>query len=149
MITLTIDGKQVRVNEGATVLEAAREVDIYIPILCYHPGLPSDGSCKLCLIEVEGREDFPLACVTPATEGMVIYTDTPKVRALQREVLKRILAHHPCACLTCWRRERCQPYDICLRNVAVTQRCVLCPKNGNCELQQVVDYIGLGEEELT
>ena len=149
MITLTIDVKQVEVNEGATVLEAAREVDIYIPTLCYHPGLPSDGSCKLCLIEVDGGEDFPLACVTPATEGMVIHTDTPQVRVLQREVLKRILAHHPCACLTCWRRERCQPYDICLRDVAVTQRCVLCPKNGSCELQQVVDYIGLGEEELT
>ena len=67
MITLVIDGKQVKVNEGATVLEAAREIDVYIPTLCYHPSLPSDGSCGLCLVEVEGRKDFPLACVTQAT----------------------------------------------------------------------------------
>ena len=52
MITLVIDGKQVKVNEDATVLEAAREIDVYIPTLCYHPSLPSDGSCGLCLVEV-------------------------------------------------------------------------------------------------
>ncbi len=149
MITLVIDGKQVKVNEGTTVLEAAREAGVYIPTLCYHPGLPSDGSCELCLVEIEDKEDFPLACVTPVTEGMVVHTDTPQVRSLQRDVLKRILSHHPCACLTCWRRERCQPYDICLRNVAVTHRCVLCPRHGTCELEAVVDYVGLGEEEFT
>ena len=148
MITLVIDGRQVEINEGATVLEAAREVGIYVPTLCYHPGMPSDGSCELCLVEIEGREDFPFACVTPATEGMVVHTDTAQARSLQREVLKRILSHHPCACLTCWRRERCQPYDICLRNVAITHRCVLCPRHGTCELEAVVDYVGLGEEEL-
>ncbi len=149
MITLVIDGKQVRVNEGTTTLEAAREVGIYIPTLCYHPSLPSDGSCELCLVEIEGREDLPLACVTPVTEGMVAHTDTPQVRSLQRDVLKRILAYHPCACLTCWRRKWCNPYDICLRNVAMTQRCVVCPKNKNCELQQVVDYVGLEGEDFT
>ncbi len=148
MITLVIDGKQVKLEESATVLEAARETGIYIPTLCYHPSLPSDGSCELCLVEVEGREDFPLACVTPATEGMVIHTDTPQVRTLQKDALKQILSHHPCACLTCWRRKWCNPYDICLRNVAVTQRCVVCPKNKNCELQQVVDYVGLEGEDF-
>ena len=149
MITLVIDGKQVKVNEGTTILEAAREAGVYIPTLCYHPSLPSDGSCELCLIEIDGREDFPLACVTPVIEGMVVHTDTPQIRSLQRDVLKRILSHHPCACLTCWRRERCQPYDICLRNVAITHRCVLCPRHGTCELEAVVDYVGLGEEEFT
>jgi len=149
MITLVIDGKQVKVNKDTNVLEAAREAGVYIPTLCYHPSLPSDGSCELCLVEIEGREDFPLACVTPVTEGMVVHTDTPQVRSLQRDVLKRILSRHPCACLTCWRRERCQPYDICLRNVAITHRCVLCPRHGTCELEAVVDYVGLGEEEFT
>jgi len=149
MITLVIDGKQVKVHEGATVLEAAREIDVYIPTLCYHPSLPSDGSCELCLVGIEGREDFPLACVTPATEGMVIHTDTSQARSLQQDALKQILSNHPCACLTCWRRRWCNPYDICLRNVAVTQRCVVCPKNKNCELQQVVDYIGLEGEDFT
>lgn len=149
MVTLTIDGKQVRANEGMTVLEAAREVGIYIPTLCYHPSLPSDGSCELCLVEIEGRQDFPLACVTPATEGMVVYTDTPEVELRQRDALKHILAKHPCACLTCWRRHRCQPLDICLRSVAVTERCVTCPRHGTCELEVVTDYVGLGEEELS
>ena len=148
MITLIIDDKQAEVSEGTTVLEAAREAGIYIPTLCYHPSLPSDGSCELCLVEIEGKENFPLACVTPATEGMVVHTDTPEIMSLQREALKRILSHHPCGCLTCWRRERCQPYDICLRNVAVTHRCVLCPRHGTCELEAVVDYVGLGEEEF-
>ena len=149
MITLVIDDKQVKVDEGVTVLEAAREAGVYIPTLCYHPSLPSDGSCELCLVEIEGREDFSLACVTPATEGMVIHTDTSQIRALQQGVLKQILSHHPCVCLTCWRRKWCNPYDVCLRNVAVTQRCVVCPKNKNCELQQVVDYVGLEGEDFT
>ena len=56
MITLVIDGKQVKVNEGTTILEAAREAGVYIPTLCYHPSLPSDGSCELCLIEIDGRD---------------------------------------------------------------------------------------------
>ncbi|MBA7687684.1 NADPH-Fe(3+) oxidoreductase subunit alpha [subsurface metagenome] len=149
MITLTIDGKQVKAKEGMSLLEAALEAGIYIPALCYHPSLPSDGSCGLCLVEIEGRQDSPLSCVTPVTEGMVVYTNTPQLRLLQRDILKHILAEHPCACLTCERRDRCQPFDICLRNVAVTERCVTCPKNGECELQMVVDYIGLEGEEFS
>ena len=94
MVTLVIDGKQVKVNEGTTVLEAARKAGVYIPTLCYHPAMPSDGSCELCLVEIEGREDFPLACVTPATEGMNIHTDTSRVRALQREALKPVSYTH-------------------------------------------------------
>ncbi len=149
MIALTIDGKQVRARKGMTVLEAARDAGVYIPTLCYHPSLLSDGSCELCLVEVEGSEDFQLACVTLAAEGMVVYTDTPEVRLRQRDVLKHILAKHTCACLTCWRRHRCQPFDICLRSAAVTARCVTCPRHGTCELEAVTDYIGLGEEELS
>ena len=147
-VKLTIDGTEVRVKQDCTILEAAYSAGIYIPALCYHPSLPPDDSCQLCLVEVEGKRDFPLSCITPVEEGMVVHTDTPQIWSQRREALKQILAHHPCACLTCWRRERCQPFDICLRNVAVTERCVLCPRNGNCELQRVVDYIGLGEEEF-
>ncbi len=149
MVTLTIDSKQVRANERMTVLEAAREVGIYIPTLCYHPSLRSDGSCGLCLVEIDGKQDFPLACVTLVTEGMVVYTGTPEVILRQRDALKHILAKHPCACLTCWRRQRCQPFDICLRSVAVTERCVTCPRHGTCELEMVTDYVGLGEDELS
>ncbi len=149
MVTLSIDGKRVSVDEGVTLLEAAREAGIYIPTLCYHPSLPPDGSCELCQVEVKGRQDSPLACETHVAGGMVVHTDTPRLRSQQLDALKRILSRHPCACLTCWRRQRCQPYDICLRNVVVTQRCVLCPKNGSCELQQVVDFFGLEGDEFT
>ncbi len=148
-IRLTVDNKPVEVNEGTTVLQAAREAGIYIPTLCYHPSLPSDGNCGLCLVEIEGRRDSPLACTTTAAEGMTVSTQTPQIRKQQREALKRLLAKHPCACLTCDRRLRCQPYDICLRNVDVSQRCVLCAKNGHCELQKVADYFDLEGEDFS
>jgi NADPH-dependent glutamate synthase beta subunit-like oxidoreductase len=80
---------------------------------------------------------------------MVVRTDTAPLREARREALRQILAYHPCECLICERRDRCEPYDICLRNIEVTQRCVLCPYNEQCELQQVVDYIGIEGEELT
>ncbi len=147
-LKLTINGVTVWVKYGATILEAAQNAGIYIPTLCYHPSLPSDGSCGLCMVEVEGQADYLLACNTPVSEGMIVHTRTPGLESRQREVLKRILAHHPCGCLICWRRERCKPSDICLRNVAVTQRCVLCPNNKNCELQRVAEYIGLGTDEF-
>jgi len=147
-IRLTINGQEVKVGKGMTVLEAAVKVGIYIPALCYHPKLSPDGSCGLCLVEIEGMEELPTACTTEAIEGMVVHTDTPQLREKQRDALKQILAEHPCVCLTCERRERCGPYDICLRNVAVTERCVLCPYNQRCELQQVSDFIGLEGEEV-
>jgi len=145
---LTIDGQSVEAGEGMTVLEAARAAGIYIPAICAHPMLTPDGSCRLCLVEIEGLNEPVTACTTRAAGGMVVNTDTPQVREERKEALKKLLAHHPCECLICERRDRCGPYDICLRNVAVTQRCVLCPYNGQCELQQVVDYIGLEGEEL-
>ncbi len=147
-LSLTIDGQKIEVSERKTVLEAAIQAGIYIPALCYHPMLSPDGSCRLCLVEIEGTEELPTACNTAAAEGMVVHTDTLRLQEERREALRQVLAYHPCECLTCERRERCGPYDICLRNVAVTQRCVLCPYNAQCELQQVVDYIGIEGEEL-
>ncbi|MFC1916471.1 2Fe-2S iron-sulfur cluster-binding protein, partial [Chloroflexota bacterium] len=148
-ITLTIDGQEVEVSEGMSVLEAAIKAGIYIPTLCYHPMLTPDGSCRLCLVEIKGTEELATACNTKVADNMVVRTDASRVLTERREALKQLLAHHPCECLVCERRERCGPYDICLRNVAVTQRCVLCPYNGQCELQQVVDSIGLEGEEIT
>ena len=83
------------------------------------------------------------SCTTPAADGMVVHTDTPEIQRLRRDILELILSEHPHACFTCDRRERCGPLDICLRNVAVTARCVTCPMNGHCELQRVVDYVGV------
>ncbi|MBE9482610.1 MAG: FAD-dependent oxidoreductase [Chloroflexi bacterium] len=169
-INLTIDGIKVTVPKGTTVLQAAESAGIYIPSLCSHPDLPSsrevepsefiyrgteliknDNSleefkgCQLCIVEIEGIDDLPTACTTEVAEGMVVYTDTSQVQEKQYENLKLILYEHPNMCLTCVRKERCAPYDICLRNVKISERCLLCPKNGHCELQKVVDYIGIEE----
>ena len=147
-ITLTIDDQQVEAEEGMTVLEATKQAGIYVPTLCYHPDLAPYGACRLCIVEIEKMRGLPTSCTTPATDGMVIRTNTPQIQEFRRGILELILSEHPHPCLTCWRRERCGPFDICLRNVAVTERCVLCPKNGICELQEVVDYIGINEVTL-
>ena len=147
-INLSIDGQEVKASEGMTVLEVAKKAAVYIPTLCYHPDLVPYGACRLCIVEIEKMRGLPTACTTPATDGMVVATNTPQIQEFRRGILELILCEHPHPCLTCWRRERCGPFDICLRNVAVTERCVLCPKNGICELQEVVDYIGIDEVAL-
>jgi len=147
-VILTIDGRQIAAKEEMTIFEAAVGADIYIPSLCAHPDLPPSGECGLCLVEIEGEAEFVLSCTTKVAENMVVHTDTPELRQKQRQALKKILSEHPNACLTCWRKERCQPFDICLRNVAVNERCVTCPENGRCELQKVVDYLDIGDTPI-
>ena len=123
-------------EKGATVLQAAQAAGIYIPTLCFHPSLPPYGGCRLCIVEIEKMRGLPTACTTPATEGMKVTTETPRLQELRRSYLQLMLTEHPNACLTCHRRERCGPYEICLRHVSVTERCVTCPNNGQCELQR-------------
>ncbi len=147
-VKLTIDGLDIEVEKGSTVLQASQNAGIYIPTLCYHPVLPAYGGCRLCVVEIENMRGFPTSCTTPAAEGMVVRTNTSRLQELRRDFLQLILTEHPNACLTCHRRERCEPYDICLRHVAVTERCVSCPSNKQCELQRLVDYIGIGETPL-
>jgi formate dehydrogenase alpha subunit len=150
-IWLTINGQAVRAEKGMTVLEAARAAEIYIPTLCYDPDLEPYGGCRLCVVEIEGVRGLPTACTMPASDGMVVHTETEAVNNVRRIALELLLANHPSDCLVCDRRtgkERCNPYDVCLRNVAVTDRCVTCPANGQCELQKVVDYMGITELRL-
>jgi len=147
-IKLTIDGKNVEVEKGAMVLQAAQSAGIYIPTLCYHPNLQPYGGCRLCIVEIENMRGLPTSCTTPAAEGMKVTTNTAQLQELRRSFLQLILTEHPNACLTCHRRERCGPYDICLRHVAVNERCVSCPNNKRCELQELVDYIGITETTL-
>jgi predicted molibdopterin-dependent oxidoreductase YjgC len=153
-IKLTIDGQEVSAKKGMTVLEVARAAGIYIPTLCYDPDLEPYGGCRLCIVEIENQRGLPTACTTPATDGMVVKTGTEAANKVRRTALELLLTQHPSACLVCNRRnpktgeERCSPYDICLRNVAVTDRCVTCPANEHCELQQVVDYLGIEELRL-
>ena len=144
-INLTINGQEIKATKGMTVLEAAQSAGIYIPTLCYFHDLEPYGGCRLCIVEIEKVRGLPTACTTPVTDGMVVQTDSADISDVRRTVLELLLTNHPCDCLECHRRERCGPYDICLRHVAVTDRCVVCPANKNCELQKVVDYLGVHE----
>ena len=147
-ITLKIDGKEVQGRPGMTVLQVAEKAGVYIPTLCYHPLLEPHGGCRMCIVEIEKMRGLPPACTTPAGNGMVVNTNTPQLQELRRSVLELVLSEHPHPCLTCWRRQRCRPGDVCLRNAAVTERCVLCPKNRRCELQAVCDYVGMSRQEI-
>ena len=142
-IKLTIDDKEVEVSQGATVLDAAKAAGIYIPTLCYHPSLTPYGACRLCIVEIEKMRGLPTSCTTPAADGMVVKTKTPQLQQFRQGVLELMLTEHPHTCLTCDRKERCGPTNICLRSPDVTERCVTCAKNRRCELQQVFDYIEL------
>ena len=94
MAQLTIDGRSITAGEGQTVLEAAREAAITIPTLCWHPDLSLDGSCRLCVVEIDGMRSPPAACSTPATDGMIVRTETPALIESRRFVLEMLLRHY-------------------------------------------------------
>lgn len=147
-IQISIDGKSITADSENTILEAANQAGIYIPAICSHPDLKPSGECGLCAVQIEGQADFVQACNTRVTEGMIVHTDTPAAREKQKAAMEKILERHPNACLTCWRRERCKPDDICLRNVEVSERCITCPQNGHCELQRIVDFLDFEEKTI-
>lgn len=120
MINLTIDGRKVQVEAGSTVLEAARAAGINIPTLCYHPELRPEGACRVCVVEVENAKTLVASCVHPAAEGMVVKTNSPRVRNARRTIVELMLANHPSDCLTCER-------------------------NNNCELQRIAHDLGVRE----
>jgi predicted molibdopterin-dependent oxidoreductase YjgC len=147
-VSLTIDGVKIEVSQGTTVLQAAQKAGINIPTLCYDPELTPNGGCRLCVVEVENMRGLPASCTLEVTDGMVVRTETPAVRHSRLTTMELILANHPSECLICHRREHCGPNDICLRNVSVTDRCVSCAKNKNCQLQHVVEHLGIDETHL-
>lgn len=100
-ITLTIDGREVRVPQGISVLDAAHSAGIDIPVLCHHPALPPEGACRLCMVQVEGQRGLQPACTFPAAPGMVIQTETPAVVEARRFALNLLLSDHPLDCMTC------------------------------------------------
>jgi formate dehydrogenase alpha subunit len=148
MLKLTIDGQEVEAQPEMTVLEAAQSAGIYIPTLCADLDLKPYGGCRLCIVEVENMRGLPTSCTTPVSEGMVVHTNTDAVNEIRRTIVELLLSDHPSECLICHRRKRCGPFDICLRNVVVTERCVTCAKNEHCELQDIVDYLGISELPL-
>ncbi|MDA1035784.1 MAG: molybdopterin-dependent oxidoreductase [Chloroflexi bacterium] len=134
-ITITIDGQEIETTPGTMVIQAANDAGIYIPFLCYHPGMKPYGACRMCVVEVEGGRGTPASCTLPVADGMVVNTKPDQALAVRDTTLDLLLSEHPHGCLTCHRIELCGPDDICLRHVDVTDRCVTCPKNERCELK--------------
>ena len=145
-ITITIDGVEVMTRPGQTVLEAAIEAGIYIPYLCYHPGMKPFAACRMCVVEVENGPGFPASCTLPVADGMVVKNTSNQVHELRRNIMEMLIAEHPHGCLTCHRVDLCGPQVICLRHVSVNDRCVTCPKNERCELKDTVRYLGMSLE---
>ncbi|SNY20817.1 NAD(P)-dependent iron-only hydrogenase catalytic subunit [Orenia metallireducens] len=111
-ITLTIDGQQVEVQQGATLLEAARELGIEIPTLCYHPDLSLHGSCRVCVVEDVKSGRLLASCVSPVNDGMEISTNSSKARVARKTNVELLLANHPNDCLGCDRNGSCELQDI-------------------------------------
>lgn len=108
MVNLKINGQDISVPEGYTILDAAREVGINIPTLCYLKDLNQIGACRMCLVEVKGARALQAACVYPVAEGIEVFTNTEKVRKARRATLELILSNHEKKCLTCVRNRNCE-----------------------------------------
>ncbi|MBZ9560054.1 MULTISPECIES: formate dehydrogenase subunit alpha [unclassified Modicisalibacter] len=119
-VALTIDGIEISVPEGTSVLRAAALAGITIPKLCASDNLEAFGSCRLCAVQIEGRRGYPASCTTPVAEGMDVTTQNGKLAKLRRNVMELYISDHPLDCLTC-------------------------PANGDCELQDMAGAVGLRE----
>ena len=118
IVSVEIDGKPVSVKTGTSVMRAARESGIDVPKLCATDSLKSFGSCRLCVVEIEGRRGFPASCTTLVEDGMIIKTQSDSVAKLRRNVMELYISDHPLDCLTC-------------------------SANGDCELQDMAGAVGL------
>lgn len=120
LVSMSVDGRDITVPEGTSVLRAAALAGINIPKLCASDNLEAFGSCRLCAVEIEGRRGYPASCTTPVAEGMAVTTQTGKLAKLRRNIMELYISDHPLDCLTC-------------------------PANGDCELQDVAGAVGLRE----
>jgi len=145
IITITIDNQILEVEKGLTILQAAQQSHIYIPALCAHKDLTPFGGCRMCIVEVEGMRGFPTACTTPVEDRMVIRTHTAQIQAERSEILQLILSEHTSSCLICEEKEECKSYMGTIRKAGVTTGCRYCPNDGQCELQDVVEKMGVKE----
>jgi NADH-quinone oxidoreductase subunit G/NADP-reducing hydrogenase subunit HndD len=108
MVHITINGKKIEAKEGTTILQAAQDNNILIPTLCYKKGVHEIGSCRICVVEVEGAKNLQASCITPVAEGMVIHTHSPRVRQRRKVLYELILSDHPKDCLNCGRNQSCE-----------------------------------------
>ncbi|MCU0573369.1 MAG: molybdopterin-dependent oxidoreductase [Syntrophobacteraceae bacterium] len=113
-VTLKINGQEVEVEKGTTILEAAKEIGVYIPVLCYHPNLPLEEACRICVVEdVRGSWSTLVAgCVFPCRNGMVIETDSEMVMDARRTIMNLLLSDHPNDCMTCYAAGECELQDM-------------------------------------
>lgn len=121
MVKVTIDGKTVEVEENTTILKAARKANVSIPTLCYLEGLNDIGACRVCCVEIEGKTQLAAACNNRVTDGMVVYTNSPKARWARKTNVQLILSQHNVSCTSCVR-------------------------GGNCALQSLANELGIAEE---
>jgi len=142
---ILIDGKELETEGKKTILEVARENGIYIPSLCDHPRLTPFSGCRLCIIQIKGAKGYSPACSTFIKDGMEIRTKTPKLTRLRHKILELILIEHPSSCLICEEKTSCDDYKSTIRKVGEVTGCVLCPNNGRCQLQDVVEELKLGK----
>ena len=115
MIHLKIDDIEVEVKEGTTILEAARQINIDIPTLCFLKEINEVGDCRICIVEVEGRNNFVVSCIQKCEEGMVVHTNTANVLKARKNILELILSNHNRDCLTCIRNGNCELQDLAER----------------------------------
>src|ERR1700741_4864802 len=118
LVTLEIDGQPVTVPAGTSIMRAAMEIGTKVPKLCATDSLEAFGSCRLCVVEIEGRRGYPASCTTPAEAGMTVHTQSGKLRDLRRNVMELYISDPPLDCLTC-------------------------SANGHCELQEQAGAVGL------
>ena len=100
-VTLDIDGVPVTVPAGTSVMRAAAEAGVPVPKLCATDNLEAFGSCRLCVVDIDGRKGTPASCTTPCEDGMVVHTQTPHVAKIRRGVMELYISDHPLDCLTC------------------------------------------------
>ncbi len=113
MITLTINGHEVQVPRGTTILEACQQNQVSVPTLCYDRDLRLAGSCRMCLVEVQGRPLYVASCVTPAENGMVVETESPGIVEARKVILELLAARHDFKCQTCEKNGDCKFQDLC------------------------------------
>jgi NADP-reducing hydrogenase subunit HndD len=114
-VTLTINGQEVTVPAGTTVLDAALGAGFFVPTFCHDPANPGFGGCRICVVEIKGARNLPASCVTAAANGMIVETDSPAVLEARRTILELILANHPVDCMTCDKSGECRLQDYAFR----------------------------------
>jgi len=122
LVTLTIDGKQVKVAAGTLLIEACKHQSIEVPSFCYYPGLSLQAACRMCLVEIEKTPKLQTACTVPVAEGMVVRTSTDKVKQARRFTLEFLLTNHPLDCPVCDKGGECELQDMVFRYGAGSSR---------------------------